>query len=113
MKGKTRKWFGWLLIIGSDIAFASMTIFSMKRLFIVEETAQQGLMDTTMLLADLGLGTILIMLSIFLMWRLFDLFKPDGLWKKETKNQELDVQKTSNPVLNLERDTFNTEGGQA
>jgi hypothetical protein len=113
MKGKVRKWFGWLLIIGSDVAFASMTIFSMKRLFIVEETAQQGLMDTTMLLADLGLGTILVMLAIFLLWRLFDLFKPEGLWKKETNDQELDVNKTSNPVLNIERDTFNTEGGQA
>lgn len=34
LKGKVRKWFGWILIIGSDVAFASMTVFSMKRLFI-------------------------------------------------------------------------------
>ena len=111
IKGKKRKWFGWILIIGSDVAFAAMTIFSMKRLFITEETAQQGLMDTTMILADIGLGVILVMMFIFLLWRLFDLFKNNGLWTKEAVNQELDVERTSNPVLNIERNTFNTEGG--
>ena len=111
LKGKKRKWFGWILIIGSDLAFASMTIFSMKRLFITEETAQQGLMDTTMILADIGLGVILVMMLVFLLWRLFDLFKNNGLWTKEAVDQELDVEKTANPVINIERDTFNTEGG--
>lgn len=113
MKGKTRKWFGWIMIIGSDVAFASMTIFSMKRLFIVEEVAQQGLMNTTMLLADFGLGAILVMTAIFLGWKLFDLFQGDGLWKKEAADPELKLDRTSNPVLNIRRDDeFNSEGGE-
>ncbi len=92
MKGKTRKWAGWILIIGSDIAFASATIFSMKRL-IVSEYGQQPLVNTTMLLMDFGLGAILITLALFLGWRLFDLFGQSGLWKKEAKNPELDVKR--------------------
>ena len=113
MKGKTRKWFGWIMIIGSDVAFASMTIFSMKRLFIPEEVAQQGLMNTTMLLADFGLGAILVMTAIFLGWKLFDLFQGDGIWKKEASDPELELDRTSNPVLNIRRnDEFNSEGGE-
>jgi hypothetical protein len=113
LKGKKRKWFGWIMIIGSDLAFASMTIYSMKRLFIPEEVAQQGLMNTTMLLADFGLGSLLIMMAIFLGWKLFDLFNGDGVWKKEAKNPELDLERTSNPVLNIRRENeFNSEGGE-
>jgi hypothetical protein len=92
MKGKVRKWAGWILIIGSDIAFASATIFSMKRLF-VSEYNQGPVVDTTMLLIDFGLGAILVMLGIFLVWRLIDLFQKDGLWKKEAANPELDVNR--------------------
>ena len=111
LKGKARKWFGWILIIGSDIAFASVTMYSMKRLFIEDETAQQGFMDILMILADIGLGAILVMMFVFLLWRLFDLFQKKGLWKEESEEQELDVERTSNPVLNIERNSFNTEGG--
>jgi len=112
MKGKTRKWFGWILIIGSDIAFASMTIFSMKSLFVAEEVAQEGIMSLTMLLTDFGLGAILVTLAIFLGWKLFDLFQGDGVWKKEAKNPELKVERTSNPVLNIRKQNeFNTEEG--
>jgi hypothetical protein len=82
LKGKVRKWFGWLLIIMSDIAFASATIFSMKRLF-VDEINQQGTVNTLMLLMDLGLGVILVALAIFLLWRLYDLFQERGYWFKE------------------------------
>ncbi len=82
LKGKARKWFGWLLIIMSDIAFASATIFSMKRLF-VDEINQQGTVNTLMLLMDLGLGIILIALALFLIWRLYDLFQEKGYWFKE------------------------------
>jgi hypothetical protein len=82
MKGKVRKWFGWLLIILSDIAFGSATIFSMKRLF-VDEISQQGVVNTTMLLMDVGLGIVLIMLAIFMGWRLYDLFLEKGQWNKE------------------------------
>ncbi len=82
MKGKVRKWFGWLLIIMSDIAFGSATIFSMKRLF-VDEINQQGTVNTLMLLIDLGLGIILIVLAMFLIWRLYDMFQAKGHWAKE------------------------------
>jgi hypothetical protein len=92
IKGKVRQWFGWLLLIGSDIAFASVTIFSMKRLF-VTEYYEQGMVSTTMLLTDFGLGAILVMLAIFLIWRLFDLFKQEGLWSKEAANPELDMNR--------------------
>jgi hypothetical protein len=107
MKGKTRKWFGWILIIGSDLAFASMTIFSMKRLM-VGETADQNLMDTTNILNEIGLGTILVLVFLLLLWRLFDLFKNNGIWRQETKNQELDVNKTTGyiPTFSKEDDSI-------
>jgi len=82
LKGKTRKWFGWLLIILSDIAFGSATVFSMKRLF-VDELNQQGVVNTTMLLMDIGLGVVLVMLALFLLWRLYDLLQDKGHWAKE------------------------------
>ncbi|KAA3644172.1 MAG: hypothetical protein DWQ07_18860 [Chloroflexi bacterium] len=82
LKGKARKWFGWLVIIMSDLAFASATIFSMKRLF-VAESEQQALVNTLMLLMDVGLALVLIALAIFMGWRLYDLFRKDGRWSKE------------------------------
>jgi hypothetical protein len=82
LKGRARRWFGWLIIIGSDLAFASATIFSLKRLF-VSELAQQPLVDTVMLLVEIGLGTVLVVLAAFMLWRLFDLFAPRGHWRQE------------------------------
>ncbi|MFZ5922961.1 MAG: hypothetical protein ACOYY3_18100 [Chloroflexota bacterium] len=82
MKGKIRQWFGWLIIILSDIAFGSATVFSMKRLF-VDEINQQGIVNTTMLLIDLGLGILLVALAIFMIWRLYDLFQKKGHWSME------------------------------
>jgi MFS family permease len=82
LKGKVRKWYGWIIIIMSDLAFASATIFSMKRLF-VPESEQQSLVNTLMLLMDMGLALVLLALAIFMGWRLFDLFKKNGLWSKE------------------------------
>jgi hypothetical protein len=95
IKGKTRQWAGWIIIIASDVAFASATIFSMKRLF-VTEIEQQPLVNTTMLLIDFGLGSILILLALFLGWRLYDLFTKDGFWHKEyteekKRNAEIDI----------------------
>ncbi|KAA3614140.1 MAG: hypothetical protein D8M58_18270 [Calditrichaeota bacterium] len=92
MKGKTRQWAGWTLIIASDIAFASATVFSMKRLF-VTEYFEGPVVNWTMVLMDFGLGAILVMMAVFLGWRLFGLFKQEGLWKAEAANPELDVNR--------------------
>ena len=82
LKGKVRQWFGWILIIGTDIAFFSATLFSTKRLS-VSEFGQQSFVDTLMLLMDIGLGVTLFLLMFFLVWRLLDMLKTDGSWKKE------------------------------
>jgi hypothetical protein len=82
LKGRARKWFGWLIIIGSNLAFGAVTVFSMKRLFI-EPSAQQSLVNWTMLLTDIGLAGILVILAIFLLWRLYDLFLKSGRWAEE------------------------------
>jgi hypothetical protein len=99
LKGKVRKWFGWSLIVLSDLAFGAATIFSMKRLF-VEETNQQGVVNTTMLLMDFGLAFVLIILAIFMAWRLYDLFLAKGYWfkeftseKKKSASEEIQEQK--------------------
>lgn len=87
LKGKARKWFGWSIILLSDLAFASVTVFSMKRLF-VDEINQQGVVNTTMLLADLGLGLVLVALAVFMIWRLYDLFQKQGYWTKEFNEEK-------------------------
>jgi len=92
IKGKKRQWFGWILIIASDIAFASATIYSMKSLFVSEYSASP-VITTTMILMDFGLGSVLIILAILMGWRLFDFFKQDGLWKKEALNPEVDLER--------------------
>jgi len=97
LKGKARNWFGWVLIIGSDIAFASVTIFSMKRLF-VEEYYQQSVVNWSMIFADLGLAAVLVILCILLLWRLFDLFKAKGIWSADLDRPELDVARTGSSL---------------
>ncbi len=106
LKGKTRKWYGWLIIIGSNVAFASATIFSMKRLF-VTEYEQQPLVNTVMLLMDVGLALILIILAIFLGWRLIDLFRKNGIWSKEYSeekraNAEADLAEQKRKIAELQ-----------
>jgi len=82
LRGWARKWFGWLVILGSDLAFAAVTVFELKRLFI-SEAAQQPVVNWTMLLADIGLATVLVTLAALMLWRLLDLFKRRGRWAKE------------------------------
>jgi len=91
LKGRVRRWYGWSIIILSDLAFASVTIFEMKRLFI-SEAQQQPLVNTVMLLADFGLGMILVILALVMLWRLFDLFKQKGRWTEETDQNDLTAE---------------------
>lgn len=82
LKGRARRIFGWSVIIFSDLAFAAATVFSMKRLF-VSESAQQPIVNWTMLLVDLGLTLVLVALALLMIWRLADLFKKRGRWSQE------------------------------
>ncbi|HEY70783.1 MAG TPA: hypothetical protein G4O08_09385 [Anaerolineae bacterium] len=88
LKGRARKWFGWIVIVGSDVAFAAVTAFSIKRL-LVSELAQQRFVNVTTILADTGLAVVLIALAVFLMWRLIDLFKRKGKWMHELATTEI------------------------
>jgi hypothetical protein len=81
-KGKLRQWYGWSIIILSDIAFASVTVFEMKRLFI-SEAEQQPLVNALMLGIDFGLGMLMVILAALLVYRLADLFKRKGRWNEE------------------------------
>ncbi|MBC8453652.1 SUMF1/EgtB/PvdO family nonheme iron enzyme [PVC group bacterium] len=65
LKGKVRKFFGWGVIISSDIAFAMITLFSLKRLWVTEE-GQQPFVNFTMLTAETGLGVLELLLAAFM-----------------------------------------------
>jgi len=82
LKGKVRQWFGWVIIIASDIAFAAAAFFSTKRLY-VTESAQQPIVDATMLVIDASLATVLVALAALMVWRLADLFAGKGKWSQE------------------------------
>jgi hypothetical protein len=86
LKGRIRKLYGWGIIILSDLAFASVTLFETKRLF-VSEAGQQPLVNTLMVLMDLGLGMLLVILAMVMIWRLFDLFKKKGRWAAEADHE--------------------------
>lgn len=88
--GKARQWFGWLLIIFSDLAFGAVTIYEMRRL-ITPEATQQPLVNTTTLLGDLGLVTVLVVLAALMVWRLIDLFKKKGRWSVESTQTRLET----------------------
>ena len=82
MKGRLRQWYGWSIIILSDIACGAVTIFEMKRLFITE-AEQQPLVNGLMYAIDFGLGMLLVILAALLLYRLVDLFKRNGHWSDE------------------------------
>jgi hypothetical protein len=84
LKEKARQWFGWIVIIASDIAFAAVSLFETKRLF-VSEAGQQSLVDITMLITDAGLALTLVVLAALMVWRLADLFRGRGRWAKEAE----------------------------
>ncbi|MCX7668528.1 MAG: hypothetical protein N2439_00455 [Anaerolineae bacterium] len=82
LKGRARQWFGWTVLIASDVAFAAVTVFETKRLF-VSEASQQPLVDALMWLTDAGLAITLLALAVLMGWRLVDLFRRDGRWARE------------------------------
>ncbi len=91
--GKTRKWFGWLVIIFSDVAFGAVTVYEMRRLFVIE-AEQQPLLNRTTLAGDIGIVILLLTLAALMVWRLIDLFKKKGRWSIEgeqrlTKKEEV------------------------
>jgi hypothetical protein len=106
LKGRVRKWFGWTVILMSNLAFGSVTVFSMKRLF-VTEAEQQNIVNWTMLLTDIGLAMVLVALAVFMLWRLFDLFKSKGWWKQEYRaevkhNAESEIEEQKRKLKELE-----------
>lgn len=82
LKGKARQWFGWSIIIFSDLAFAAVTVYEIKPLFI-EEGYRQPIINVTNILGDIGLVVVLIALAALMVWRLIDLFKKNGRWSQE------------------------------
>jgi hypothetical protein len=86
LKDRVRKFYGWGIIVLSNIAFASVTLFETKRLFISEAT-QQPLVNTLMILMDFGLGMLLVLLAMVMIWRLTDLFKKKGRWTEEIAHE--------------------------
>jgi hypothetical protein len=86
LRGGIRTLYGWAIIVLSDIAFAAVTILEIKRLF-VSEAAQQPLVNTVTLAIDLGLGMLLVVLALVMIWRLLDLFKKKGRWTEETTHE--------------------------
>jgi hypothetical protein len=86
LKGKVRQFYGWGIIFLSDIALGAVTVFEMKRLF-VSEAEQQPLVNGLMYAIDFGLGMLLVLLAIVMVWRLIDLFKPKGRWTEEVEHE--------------------------
>jgi hypothetical protein len=86
LKGKVRQLYGWSIILLSDIALGAVTVFEMKRLFI-GEAEQQPLVNLLMYMIDFGLGMLLLLLAIVMVWRLIDLFKPKGRWTEEQAHE--------------------------
>jgi len=86
LKGKIRQIYGWAIIFLSDLALGAVTVFEMKRLFI-SEAEQQPLVNALMYMIDFGLGALLVLLAIVMVWRLIDLFKPQGRWTEEATHE--------------------------
>ncbi|MFT3892441.1 MAG: hypothetical protein QM730_12470 [Anaerolineales bacterium] len=86
LKGKVRQWYGWSIIFLSDVALGAVTIFEMKRL-VVSEATQQPLVNVLMYAIDFGLGMLLVLLAVVMVWRLVDLFKSKGRWTEEQTHE--------------------------
>ena len=47
----------------------------------------QPLVNALMYMTDFGLGALLVLLAIVMVWRLIDLFKPQGRWTEEATHE--------------------------
>lgn len=101
LKGKIRQWFGWAVILGSDLAFSAVSLFETKRLY-VSEAEQQPLVNWTMALTDVGLGLVMAVLGGLMVWRLVDLFKREGRWTEELEESALPVPDEATPPESLQ-----------
>lgn len=72
IKGKLRKWLGWGIILGSDLAFAMITLFSLKRLYVTEE-AQEPVVKFLMVTSEIGMGAMEIILAVYMVWLIIKL----------------------------------------
>ncbi|MDI6895457.1 MAG: hypothetical protein AB1503_11800 [Bacillota bacterium] len=71
-RGWIRRTLGWGVLLGADLAFAFAVVYMF---------GPPGVdMTWTWWFIDVGLGTFLIVLAVFLGWRLVDLFRPRGEW---------------------------------
>ena len=82
LKGRVRRWYGWVIVVASDIAFAAATLFYTKRLY-VSVSQQQPLVNIVMYILDASLFLVLLVVAALFVWRLVDLFKPQGKWTEE------------------------------
>ncbi len=87
LKGKIRFWYGWLIIIFSDLAFLSVTIYGIRWMF-VSESGENLISEWTLKLTELGIPIVLVVLAALMVWRLIDLFKNKGIWMKELKDSK-------------------------
>lgn len=85
LKGRVRRWYGWSLVIFSDIAFAAATLFYTKRLY-VTESQQQPLINAVMWILDITLFLVLVVVALLFLWRLVDLFSREGRWLQEWRD---------------------------
>ncbi|HMN13838.1 MAG TPA: hypothetical protein PKD55_16110 [Bellilinea sp.] len=92
LKGKVRQWFGWSVILFSDLSMAAITLYGTKRLY-VSEAQQQPLVNAAVLVADIAMVLLLVTIAAVMGWRLIDLFKNKGRWYVE-KDQELSSEVT-------------------
>ncbi len=90
LKGKARQIFGWIVVLGSDVATVAANVLIMRRLM-VPLIQEQPLVARTLLAMDISLFLFLTGLALFLLWRLVDLFRPKGRWVEEWRNPEIGV----------------------
>ncbi len=96
VQGRARRLLGWVVILGSDVAAIAANVLIFKRWF-VPEILEQPLVTRTLVVMDVALTAILLGLAAFFVWRLGDLFKPQGRWTEEWR------QPTLTPIFREER----------